>query len=151
MDYSEKPLKEKTSSDVPEETHLWGQREGNTWIIQQSNLLPPVCLLQVSGFRHHPSLPLSVVSVSGFKRGASWTSAKSLLLRVVVEVRQNQNAAFRFGFGDGWSGSLVLYRHDVLHQACDGSVNVHVVLEREDGGEDGWWRWKERSFSGHFL
>lgn len=86
-----------------------------------------------------PLLPPSVVSVSGSERGASRTSAQSLLRRVVVEARQNQNAAFRFGSGGCGCGvtrgSLLLHRHDVLHQACDGSVNVGVVLVREVGGE----------------
>lgn len=81
-----------------------------------------------------PAIPPSVVNpVSGFKRGASWTSTESLLLHVGVEARQNQNAAFRFGFGAGGvtRGSLLLQWHDALHQARDGSVNVGVVLERE--------------------
>lgn len=91
----------------------------------------------------------SSVTVSGFKRGASWTPTESLLLRIVIKVRQNQNIAFFFGSGGcgvTW-GSLLFQWHDVLHQACNGGVDVGVILERErrdkvwemDGGCRGGW------------
>lgn len=116
----ERGRREKTGGDVRQ--ILW---EGGT-----SSLL----------VQSSPSF-LSSVAVSGFKWGASWTPTQSLLLRVVIKVRQHQNIAFCFGSGRRGRGvtrgSLLLQRHDVLHQARDGGVDVGVILEGE-GGDKAW-------------
>lgn len=108
----------------------------STSIIQQSDLHTPLCLLPV--FSSRPSHLSSVhVSVSGFQRSAAWASTESFLLDVVVEARQNEDAALWFAFGRFAQRSLLLYGHDAFHQACDGCVDVGVVLHREREKDDG--------------
>lgn len=61
-----------------------------------------------------------------FDGGAPRAAVQSLLLRAVVETRQNNDPAVRLA-----GGFLFFYRHDSLYQTRDGAVNVGVILMRQ--------------------
>lgn len=74
-------------------------------------------------------LSLAGLSVPGFERGAARAPAEASLLRSVVKPRQDQEGVVRLAFSGGVRRSNLLFqRHDALHQAHDGRVDVGVVL-----------------------
>lgn len=121
------------SKNWPDPPPPTAAKDTRRWTFESFSFLP----VSSQSLGSDPSIPPLVINpVPGFKRGASWTSTESLLLYVGVEARQDQNAALCIGFGSGVTqGSLLLQWHNVLHQACDGCVNVGVILENEDGDE----------------
>lgn len=104
----------------------------NMWSFSQSYCLKSIikkCDKQISGHitQNHP--PRAAVSSPGFEWGAARTPAEPSLFGAVVEPRQDQDAVVRLVLGISCR-SLLLQRHDALHQAHDGCFDVGVVLER---------------------
>lgn len=64
-----------------------------------------------------------------FERGAARAPTEASLLYSAVKPRQDQEVVVRPTFGGGVRrGDLLFQRHDALHQAHDGRIDVGVVL-----------------------